>query len=207
MHGQEYIFFCLEKKTLCVRLQCKLLVSSGCQNMSELYLALGKKIIETFTGLPRASKEWTSHSHMQRVQQNYRPTFQQSGNALIKLQLQAGSYKHTFNLCTLLHVYNNGQFTGIVILYRKNNTFKTNMNNAKSGKSAEKMVWLCQSDQLWYLCVMPFINKEHQNTLQKDEYGDTAPNAASLKGSLDVLKYFPNEENCNNMFRSQENTT
>ena len=40
-------------------------------------------------------------------------------------------------------------------------------------------------------------DKEHQNPLQKDEYGDTALHAAAQGGSLDILKYFINERNCN----------
>ena len=51
---------------------------------------------------------------------------------------------------------------------------------------------LDQSDWFWHLCVMLFMNKEYQNLLQKDEYRDTAPHAASLRGSLDMLKYFLN---------------
>ena len=40
-------------------------------------------------------------------------------------------------------------------------------------------------------------DKEHQNPLQKDKRGDTALHAAARGGSLDVLKYFIDEKNCN----------
>ena len=40
-------------------------------------------------------------------------------------------------------------------------------------------------------------DKEHQNSLQKDKYGDTALHAVAWGGSLDVLKYFIDERNCN----------
>ena len=41
------------------------------------------------------------------------------------------------------------------------------------------------------------VVKEHQNPLQKDKYRKTALHAAALGGSLDVLKYFIDEKNCN----------
>lgn len=40
-------------------------------------------------------------------------------------------------------------------------------------------------------------DKKHQKPLQKDEHGNTALHAAAQGGSLDVLKYFINEKNCN----------
>ena len=41
------------------------------------------------------------------------------------------------------------------------------------------------------------MDNAHQNPLQKDEYGDTALHTAVEGGSLDVLKYFIDERNCN----------
>ena len=41
------------------------------------------------------------------------------------------------------------------------------------------------------------VDREHQNPLQKDQYGNTALHAAAQGGSLDVLKYFINERDCN----------
>jgi len=40
-------------------------------------------------------------------------------------------------------------------------------------------------------------DKKHQKPLQKDEHGNTALCAAAQGGSLEVLKYFINEKNCN----------
>ena len=41
------------------------------------------------------------------------------------------------------------------------------------------------------------MDREHQNPLQKHQYGNTAPHAAAQGGSLDVMKYFINERDCN----------
>ena len=45
--------------------------------------------------------------------------------------------------------------------------------------------------------VMFLVDREDQNPLQKDQYGNTALHAAAQGGSLDVLKYFINERDCN----------
>ena len=45
--------------------------------------------------------------------------------------------------------------------------------------------------------IMFLVDSEHQNPLQKNQYGNTALHAAAQGGSLDVLKYFINERDCN----------
>ena len=45
--------------------------------------------------------------------------------------------------------------------------------------------------------VVFLVDKERQNPLQRDKYGNTARHVAAQGGSLDVLKYFINDKHFN----------
>ena len=83
-----------------------------------------------------------------------RPTFQLSGNTP-KLKLQTDIYKlqYTSNLCTLLYDCNN--------LVWKQNVHKTNIDSAKFGRSAQKMV---RPDKLYrFQCLCIYLQQLYRS--------------------------------------------